>query len=132
MAYDILPYPNITATNPEDQLRQINDYLIQLKEILEFELTNISAENLSPELTKKLDELGSGIETTAQEHGEQMQQITSKSLTVLDVINSEAFKSIVPENYLASVKEEVQGTNTLYIFTNENDETVTIKIPNTL
>lgn len=137
MAYDILPYPNITAKDPEDQLTQINNYLIQLKESLEFVLTNISADNLSPDLVQKLNDLGSDIKTTAQEQDDQIQNIAHKSLTVSDVINSEAFKTVmksvyakIPVKYLASISEKVGDTKTTYTFTDESDKTVTITVPN--
>ena len=88
--YDILPFPNIIAGSVEEQTAQINNYLIQLKETLEFVLTNISTENLSQELIDKLNNMG--VETTSEENFEQIQQVSGKLLTVSDVINSNAFK----------------------------------------
>lgn len=47
--YDILPFPpNITATDAKEQVSQLYNYLNQFKEALEFILTNISVDNLSP------------------------------------------------------------------------------------
>lgn len=61
--YDILPFPNITGETPAEQLEQINSYLIQLKEELEFILTGISADNLSEDLRRQLAALGADIST---------------------------------------------------------------------
>lgn len=55
--FDMLPFPNISGKTVEEQASQINNYLIQLKESLEFVLTNISTDNLSQELIDKLNAL---------------------------------------------------------------------------
>ena len=137
MAYDMLPFPNITATNAEEQLTQINNYLIQFKETLEFILTNISEENLSLELNQKLNEMGSNIKNTTKEQGDQIEQVAHKTtVLVYDVINSAPFKSAlksveekIPQKYLASVTEDVGETATTYTFTDESGEDITITIP---
>lgn len=107
--YDMLPFPNIKATSVEEQAEQINNYLIQFKETLEFILTNISTDNLSPVLVEKLNSLGAEIEKTSEESTEQLQQISNKAITVSDVINSTAFKSAidnaVPHEYLVSAEQ---------------------------
>lgn len=138
MAFDMLPFPHITATKPEEQVSQINNYLIQFKETLEFILTNISYENLSPEFNAMLTELGADIKAKTEEQSDQIQQVASKSLTISDVINSAPFKSAlksveekIPKTYLASVVEEVGETTTTYTITNESDESVVITVANT-
>ena len=107
--YDMLPFPHFTASTVEEQTAQINNYLIQFKETLEFILTNISAENLSPELVRKLNSLGAEIEKTTEETTEQLQQVSNKAITVSDVINSKAFKTAVenagPQEYLVSAEQ---------------------------
>ena len=103
--YDMLPFPNITATNVAEQTAQINNYLIQFKETLEFILTNISTENLSAELVAKLNSLGAEIEKTTEEATEQIQQVSNKAITVYDVINSDAFNAAVPQKYLVSAEQ---------------------------
>ena len=100
--HDILPYPNITATDPKEQLSQINNYLIQLKEGLEFALTSISADNLSPELRNQLSSLSVEIRATKEEQEDATQQIANKTITVSDVINSQLFKEAVPSDYIVS------------------------------
>ena len=107
--YDMLPFPNITGTSVGEQTAQINNYLIQFKETLEFILTNISVDNLSPALIDKLNGLGAEIEKTTEEATEQIQQVSNKALTVSDVINSQAFESAVdsavPHKYLVSAEQ---------------------------
>ncbi len=107
--YDMLPFPNITATTAEEQAFQVNSYLIQLKETLEFILSNISAENLSPTLLDKLDNIGAEIERTTEEATDQIQQVSNKAITVSDVINSRAFDAAldgaVPHQYVVSVEQ---------------------------
>ena len=93
--YDILPFPNITGETPEAQLEQINSYLIQLKEELEFALTRISAENLSEDLRKQLASLGADINTNKTEQEVVTQQIINRALTVDDVTSSSAFEKAI-------------------------------------
>lgn len=96
--YDILPFPpNITATDTKEQVAQINNYLIQFKEALEFILMNISEDNLSPDLVEKLNSLGTDIKKENEERGEEIQQVSGKMITVSDVLNSSAFKASVTE-----------------------------------
>ena len=90
--YDMLPFPRIAGKTPEEQIAELNSYLIQFKETLEFILTNISTDNLSQDLVEMLNNLGADIENNIKEVDEQMQQVSSKSLTVADVVNSDAFK----------------------------------------
>lgn len=91
--YDMLPFPNITATDTKEQVAQINNYLIQFKETLEFILTNISADNLSPDLIAKLNALGSDIQKENAERGEEMQQVSGRIITASDVVNSAVYKA---------------------------------------
>ena len=90
-----LPIPHFTAITPEEQLAQVQDYLFQLIEELEFALNNLSADNLSQELLDRLNSLGAGIEDTKNESEEKLQQVTNKTITVSDVINLNAFESAV-------------------------------------
>ena len=92
---DMLPFPGLTEETPEKQIGEILNYLIQLKETLEFAFMNISAENLSPDLVKKLNELGADIKRNNETREDDLSQISSKTLTVSDVCNSDAFKLAV-------------------------------------
>ena len=89
--YDMLPFPNIMAANIEEVVAQTNNYLMQLKETLEFALTNISTENLSSELIDKLNVLGTDIEKSIEDRDDQLQQVSNQALSVSDVLNSSAF-----------------------------------------
>jgi hypothetical protein len=90
--FDILPFPQITATDPREQVVQIRDYLFQFKEELEFILSNINEDNLSQGLVDKLNSLGADIEKNNDDSTEQLLQLSGKTVTVSDVINSSAFK----------------------------------------
>lgn len=96
--YDVLPFPRVIATTPEEQIKELLNYLIQFKETLEFALTNITTESLSPELINKLNELGANIEQNKVERENEIAQISNGSattVTVFDVINSPAFTKAV-------------------------------------
>lgn len=93
--FDMLPFPRITATTPEEQIKEVLNYLNHFKETLEFILMNISTENLSPELVNQLNELGANIQKSNKERESEVSQLANKgggSLSIFDVINSEAFK----------------------------------------
>ena len=92
---DILPFPNTTGITPEEKITNISNYLIQLKEELEFILTNISADNLSPTLIDKLNSLGSDLEKRTEEADDKISQVAGKKgITLYDVFNSETFKEL--------------------------------------
>lgn len=142
--YDMLPFPNINGKTVEEQTKQINNYLIQFKETLEFILTNISADNLSADLVAKLNNLGAEIEKNTEEANDQLQQVSNKAISVSDVINSPAFKVAIdnagPDKYLVSAEQvqtsqESGGINIYAIkdesgkvsqFTVKNGETPTV------
>lgn len=113
--YDMLPFPNISATNIEDLSFQTNNYLIQFKETLEFVLANIGTDNLSQDLIEKLNSLGAEVEKNAEETDDQFQQVAGKTITVADVINSNAFENaleeVTPKKYLESVERVDGGLN---------------------
>lgn len=128
--YDMLPFPNITAKDAEEQVSQINNYLIQFKETLEFILTNISIDNLSQDLITKLNDMGADIEKSIEERDDQLQQVSNKTLTVSDVINSSAFTTalddVTPKKYLVSAEqiqtsEEPEGIN-IYAIEDESGQ----------
>ena len=93
--YDVLPFPNIVASTTEELTSQINNYLIQFKESLEFALMNISTDNLSPDLIERLNTLGADIEKSIEERDDQIKQVANKTLSVSDVINSPAFSAAI-------------------------------------
>lgn len=129
--FDILPFPNITGETPEEQLDQINSYLIQLKEELEFILTSISADNLSMDLRQQLASLGADMDTNKTEQEIVNQQIINRTLTVDDVLSSSGFENArkeitdqIPKEYLMSVSE---GSNGI-VFQTANDGKKVLKV----
>jgi hypothetical protein len=104
--YDMLPFPNITSKTAEEQVAEINNYLIQFKESLEFILSSIGIENLSAELVALLKSLGAEIEKTNKNKDEELNQVSNKMLTVSDVINSDAFKKALETSYTFTVNFE--------------------------
>ena len=92
---DMLPFPSIMSNTPEEQIGELLNYLIQFKETLEFSLTNISTDNLSQDLVKKLNDLGANIEESNENRADEIAQITNNSLTISDVCNSELLKSTI-------------------------------------
>lgn len=105
---DMLPFPGVTQNTPEKQIQEILNYLIQLKETLEFAFMNISTENLSPDLVNMLNGLGADIKKNEETREDDLSQISSNSLTVSDVCNSEAFKLAVRSE---SVKDVAFSVN---------------------
>lgn len=92
---DILPFPRIPEGTPEMQIRELTHYLIQFKETLEFALMNISTDNFSAELVEKLNQLGANIEQSNKDREEEIAQVSTKSITISDVCNSDVFKTSV-------------------------------------
>ena len=68
----------------------------------------ISEENLSSDLINRLNELGINIENSKSERESELAQVSSKgsSLTVFDVINSDAF-NIKLKNEVSNIKFNV-------------------------
>lgn len=77
--YDMLPFLRITGNTPEKQIAEITEYLTQFKETLEFILSNISLENLSSELTRRLDGLDSTIAQINSNREEEIGQLSNKN-----------------------------------------------------
>ena len=136
--YDLLPFPTFAATETTDLVAQLNNYLMQFKETLEFVLTNISTDNLSPDLIAKLNELGAEIEKSNEERDDQIGQVANKTLTVSDVINSNPFQQALdgatPKAYLVSAEQtqssdEPEGIN-IYAIEDSSGEIKTFTVKN--
>ena len=91
--FDRFSFPNITGDSADEKIAGIYNYLLQLKEELEFELSSISMDNLSTEIVNKFNEIGSDIEKSISDREDQVHQVVTNALTVSDVINSELFKT---------------------------------------
>jgi hypothetical protein len=94
---DMLPFPRVIGNTPQEQIAELLSYLIQFKETLEFALTNISTENLSPDLVNKLNELGANIEKSYVDREDELTQISKNTLTISDVCESNTFKDAVED-----------------------------------
>ncbi len=125
--YDILPFPNINAPTTKEQVVQIQDYLIQFKETLEFVLSNISIENLSQDIIEKLNKLSTDIERSVEDRDDQLQQVSNNSLTISDVVNSELLKNEIANNTL-TIDDVVNSQD----FKTEVENAVTEKFSTTI
>lgn len=92
----MLPILSLTGSTIGEQVRQIELFLYQLRESLEFELSDIDTGNLSPALRGELEKLGVSIEETkktAEESQERSGTTANRMITISDVINSELYKA---------------------------------------
>ncbi|MEE1351572.1 MAG: hypothetical protein UHM23_05930 [Clostridia bacterium] len=92
---DLLPFPMLRSTTPERQIEELVIYLVQLKEELEFILSNISEDNLSETLRKRLEGLGVSIGASNKNRKDELLQVTSRLISVRDVVGSDVFKEAV-------------------------------------
>lgn len=76
---DIFPFPSTHGNTPEEQIKELVNYLIQFKETLEFALDNITMDNLSPELVNKLNELGAEIKQSSSDWENELAQVSNNS-----------------------------------------------------
>ena len=91
----LLPFPMLRSTTPERQIEELVIYLVQLKEELEFILSNISEDNLSETLRKRLEGLGVSIGASNKNRKDELLQVTSRLISVRDVVGSDVFKEAV-------------------------------------
>ena len=75
---DMFPYLKISGNTPEEQIKDIEEYLIHFKESLEFAITNISTENLSSDLQKRLSKIEADIEKSNANIEDEIAQIAKK------------------------------------------------------
>ncbi|MBR2408916.1 MAG: hypothetical protein IKB07_08170 [Lachnospiraceae bacterium] len=91
----LIPYPNFRAADERSKVRQIEDYLYQLRETLELALTDIGPMNFSAAFRMELSNLGmemQSVQTNAEESQQRVEKVSTSQLTVSDVLNSEAYK----------------------------------------
>ena len=92
-----IPFPNISGNTSAEKIEQLIVYLIQLKEELEYILSNISLDNLSSDVIEKIESANVNIKKTENTQEEQIQQLLNYVLTVDDVLNSKSFNNILEE-----------------------------------
>lgn len=104
---DMLPFPRMMGNSPEEKIADIINYLIQFKETLEFALTNISTDNLSPDLINKLNELGADVKKNNETMESELSQIAFKTLSIYEVCASELLKSTIVDELEKNLKISV-------------------------
>ena len=118
---DMLPFPKVSGNTPEEQIGSLVNYLTQFKETLEFAIMNISTENLSPDLVNKLNELGAGIQKNKEEREDEVAQISTKTLTISDVCNSDLFKDAVAREQTKNITFTVNFDNGFLEYTTNEE-----------
>jgi len=94
----LIPYPNFTAMDDRNKLKQMESYLYQLREALELSLTDIGPENFSAAFRIELERIGmemQNVQTNAEESQQRVEQVSGAQLTVSDVLNSEPYKKSI-------------------------------------
>ena len=76
---DMLPFLTLRETTTEGQIKEIAEYLAQFKEQLEFILSNITEQNLSPSLSKKLSDLTNNMRIYEENREEELAQVSNKT-----------------------------------------------------
>ena len=77
--FDVLPFLMPTSPTTEGQVKEIIDYLAQLKEQLEFVLSNISEKNFSESFKQKLKEMDESIKSAEKNRTEELAQVSNKT-----------------------------------------------------
>lgn len=88
-----LPYPSILEGDNENQIQIIYRYLIQLHDALEFEISNISSENLSDSLTLHLETIQALIKATSETADNAQIIAQQRGVTIEEVVSSSLFKA---------------------------------------
>lgn len=93
--FDLFPFLRLDRGTPEEKIETIANYLMEFKEILEFQLANIDTDNLSPGLVEKLNTLGANVSSNKEEKESELGQLANKGSSIYDVVNSDLFKEAV-------------------------------------
>lgn len=99
---DIFPFLMMRENTLQGKIGEIVNYLTMFKEALEFEIQNISEENLSVEFANKLNGLGADIVKESDNREDGFAQLSKNNLTIYDVCNSELFKVAV-KNLMSAI-----------------------------
>lgn len=125
--YDMLPFPPIASGDTKEQVTQLYNYLVQFREGLEFILSNISTDNLSPELVNKLNKLGADISKGKEEREDQILQAANKAKKHAELL-VENMQYIVSGEQ-TTISEEDDGVN-VYTFMDSKGNASTFEIRN--
>ena len=94
----LIPYPNFRAADERNKVKQMEDYLYQLRETLELALTDIGPANFSAAFRLELQNIGmemQNVQTNAEESQQRVEKVSGSQITVSDVLNSEAYKASI-------------------------------------
>ena len=89
----LIPYPNFRAADERNKVKQMEDYLYQLRETLELALTDIGPANFSAAFRMELQNIGmemQNVQTNTEESQQRVERVSGAQITVSDVLNSEA------------------------------------------
>ena len=125
--YDMLPFPPVASGDTKEQVTQLYNYLVQFKEGLEFILSNISTDNLSPELVNRLNELGADISKGKEEREDQILQAANRAKKHAETL-VENMQYIVSGEQ-TTVSTEDGGVN-VYTFMDSKGEKSTFEVRN--
>ena len=128
----LIPYPNFRAADERNKIKQMEDYLYQLREALELSLTDIGPMNFSAAFRLELERIGmemENVQTNAEESQQRVEQVSGAQITVSDVLNSEAYKKSIEAAKSVGEDGYVQFPDgTMICYGNETDATeVTFK-----
>lgn len=91
----LIPYPNFRAADERNKVKQMEDYLYQLREALELSLTDIGPMNFSAAFRMELERIGmemQNVQTNAEENHQRTEMVSNAQISVMDVLNSEPYK----------------------------------------
>lgn len=94
----LIPYPNFRAVDERNKVKQMEDYLYQLRETLELALTDIGPANFSAAFRMELQNIGmemQNVQTNTEESQQRVERVSGAQITVSDVLNSEAYKASI-------------------------------------
>ena len=114
-----LPYPNINGESNEKKLAQINAYLIQLKDALEFALMGMSSENQSVS-----EALAKGLSNSNVEREDQLTQVSSKMTSEAD--NTKSAIEQTADRIMLEVAKKI-GANEVVAIINVSPEEIELK-----
>lgn len=92
-----LPMLTTHGETSEEKVAEIENYLYMLREALEMELSNIDTDNLSDDLIRRLEGLGVDISLQEKKTQDYIQQISQRTLSVRDVVESKMFADKLQE-----------------------------------
>lgn len=91
-----LPFPSIIQGETREQIEDIHQYLLRLREELEYIISNLSTENFSTDLNSQFETIVQLV-NAAVEDAESARISAANGLTIHDVVGSALFKQSMEE-----------------------------------